>query len=403
MQTPTSPSIQSITDWMQEHLSDYMDYLHQLVNVDCGTRNINGVNTVGNLFRQMLQTTGCEIIQYPLSEFGDCYRATWHGKGHLRLLIAGHLDTVFPDGTVAERPLRLEGNRMLGPGVTDMKSGLLGGLFAIQALQACGFDDFASIDFFVNSDEEVDSPASRALYRPIAEQVDAALVLEAARANGNIVSARKGCASYTFTVHGRQAHAGVEIEKGINAIIELARCILELSALNNPPAGVTLNVGVINGGTASNVVPDRAWMDIDARFTTIAAGVELDKAVRQVAERITVPGARIEVKGGISKNPMEKTPGTTYLAELAHQAGEEMGIHFQDVLTGGTSDANFISAAGIPTLDGLGPIGGLDHSPYEFLEVDSIVPRVTMLARLITSIAANLDSLIAIKQNTNPR
>jgi glutamate carboxypeptidase len=276
-----------------------------------------------------------------------------------------------------------------------MKSGLLCGLYAVKALLANGFDDFAELNFFLNTDEEVDSPGSQQLYRPIAYQVDAALVLEGARSNGDIVSARKGCANYTISVHGRQAHAGVEIEKGANAVVELARCIIDLTSLNNPASGTTLNVGVIKGGTRSNVVPDYASAEIDARFITLSAGEMLDQAVHRTIDHVNIPGTHIQLAGGIQKGPMEKSAGTVLLVNLAHQVADDLGITFNDVLTGGTSDGNFIAGYGVPTLDGLGPIGGLDHSPYEYLELDSILPRTTLLAGLIARIAASYDLLPA--------
>ena len=382
---------QTISAWLEPRLPEFLEQLHLLVNIDCGTFSKPGVDEVGRRFCQMLSETGCEIQTVPLSEYGDCIQAIWRGRGRLRLLLSGHLDTVYPDGTSAERPPRQEGNRLLGPGVIDMKSGLLCGLHAMKALLANGFDDFAEINYFLNSDEEVDSPRSKQIYQPIASQVNAALVLEGARANGDIVSARKGCANYTLTVHGRQAHAGVEIEKGANAVVELARCIMDLTSLNKPASGTTLNVGVIKGGTRSNVVPDYASAEIDARFITLSAGEQLDQAVHRALDHVTVPGTRIKLSGGIQKAPMEKSAGTVLLVDLANEVAGELGITFKDVLTGGTSDGNFIGGYGVPTLDGLGPIGGLDHSPLEYLELDSILPRTALLAGLIARIAASYD------------
>jgi glutamate carboxypeptidase len=386
---------QMISAWLEPQLPEFLERLRLLVNIDCGTYSKPGVDEVGLRFCHMLRETGCEIKTFPLSEFGDCIQVIWRGRGRLRLLLSGHLDTVYSDGTAAERPLRQEGARLLGPGVIDMKSGLLCGLYAVKALLANGFDDFAELNFFLNTDEEVDSPGSQQLYRPIAYQVDAALVLEGARSNGDIVSARKGCANYTISVHGRQAHAGVEIEKGANAVVELARCIIDLTSLNNPASGTTLNVGVIKGGTRSNVVPDYASAEIDARFITLSAGEMLDQAVHRTIDHVNIPGTHIQLAGGIQKGPMEKSAGTVLLVNLAHQVADDLGITFNDVLTGGTSDGNFIAGYGVPTLDGLGPIGGLDHSPYEYLELDSILPRTTLLAGLIARIAASYDLLPA--------
>jgi glutamate carboxypeptidase len=389
---------QAITNWLQEQSPRFMEDLQALVNVDCGTSNKVGVETVGRLFRSLLRADGFALTEFSLAEYGDCCLATLHGTGKARILLIGHLDTVYPDGTIAARPMRLEGQRVLGPGVSDMKAGLLAGLYAVRALLHVGFHDFARIDFFINTEEEEGSPLSRSLYAPVAKAADAVLVLESARANGDIVSARKGGAVYGFRVFGRQAHAGVEPEKGANAVVELARCIQAVTALNGLHPGTTVNVGVIGGGTRVNVVPDLAWAKIDARFSTFAAGQALDRALRQVAMQSKLAGTRIEVSGGIEKGPMEKTRATAFLVDLAQSVAGTLGFAFNDVQTGGCSDANHIGELNIPVLDGLGPVGGDDHSPNEYLASDSIVPRTALLAGLIEAIAIHRDTLSAFSK-----
>jgi glutamate carboxypeptidase len=386
--------------WLEVQLPEYLERLRTLVNVDCGTSNKAGVDRVGQQFRNYLQEAGFALTEYPLSSYGNCCLASLNGQGQARIMLIGHLDTVYPEGTVAERPMRFENHHILGPGVCDMKAGLLTGLYAVRALQQVGFNDFDRIDFFLNTDEEIGSPASHSLYQPIAALADAALVLESARMNGDIVSSRKGDATYRIDVRGRQAHAGVEIEKGANAILELTRCIQELSALNGRKPGTTVNVGVVGGGIRPNVVPDQAWAEVDVRFVTVAEGLTLDQTIRQIASRPVIPGTHIEITGGIEKNPMEKTASSAYLVDLIRGVGKQLGLSFQDVQTGGTSDGNFISETGIPTLDGLGPIGGRDHSPDEYLDVDSIVSRTALLAGFITEIAAHRNQLNQIKSQS---
>jgi len=387
----------SIIPWLEDHLSEYLDRLASLVNVDCGTSNKPGVDHAGHIFRGYLQEAGFALTEYPLEQYGDCCLASLRGDGSARILLIGHLDTVFPVGTAAARPLRSDQQHLLGPGVCDMKAGLLTGLYALRALQQVNFTDFAQIDFFLNTDEEIDSPASRSLYLPTAVQADVALVLESARMNGDIVSARKGGGNYRIQVHGRQAHAGVEIEKGANAILELTHCIQEISALNGWRPGTTVNVGLAGGGIRPNVVPDDAWAEIDVRFVTVADGLALDQSIRQIASQTHIAGTRTEVVGGIGKNPMEKTAASTYLVELVQGVAKQIGLRFSDVQTGGTSDGNYISGAGIPTLDGLGPIGGLDHSPYEYIEEKSIVSRTALLAGLISELAVHRDQIMKLK------
>jgi glutamate carboxypeptidase len=389
-----------IKSWIEDHLPEYLDNLGALVNVDCGTSNKSGVDHVGRLFRRYLQHAGFELTEYPLAQYGDCCLATYHGKGKARILLMGHLDTVYPDGTAAARPMRFENRHILGPGVCDMKAGLLTGLYAIRALQQVGFIDFAQIDFFLNTDEEIGSPASHLLYRPIAALADAALVLESARMTGDIVSARKGDGTYRIQVCGRQAHAGVEIEKGANAIVELTHCIQALSALNGGQPGTTVNVGLVGGGSRPNVVPDEAWAEFDVRFLTVADGLALDRAFHQIASQSHIPGTHTEITGGIEKNPMERTAASAYMVDLIQTVGKQLGLSFQDVQTGGTSDGNYVSEIGIPTLDGLGPIGGLDHSPDEYLDMDSIVLRTALLAGFITEIASHRDQILQFKLKT---
>jgi glutamate carboxypeptidase len=379
--------VQIMAAWLQGQLPQFLADLQALVNVDCGTANKAGVDAVGSLFREWLLAAGCELTEFPLPDYGNCLLATLPGRGTARVLLSGHLDTVFPEGTAAARPMRIEGNKILGPGANDMKAGLLAGLYAMRALQQVGLTAFERIDFFVNTDEEVGSPVSPRLYRDLAAQADAALVLECGRMNGDIVSARKGCSTYRFTVRGKQAHAGVEPERGANAIVELARCVRELTALNGLNEGSTVNVGTIGGGTASNVVPDVAWADVDTRFVTAEAGRALDQAVRRIAAQPSVAGTAIEVSGGVERGPMEKTAATAFLVELGRELAAALGFTFADIRTGGASDANYIAALGVPTLDGMGPVGGYDHSPDEYVDLESIVPRTALLAGLIAAIA----------------
>ena len=375
--------------------------LATLVNVDCGTHNKAGVDRVGEWIAARCTDWGWEVKKLPLKDFGDCRLARLHGDGVGRLLLIGHLDTVYPDGTVASRPMRFEDDKIIGPGVCDMKGGLLVGMYALRALQLAGFRDFAEITFFFNSDEEFGSPGSRPLYQPIAREMDVALVLESARANGDIVSARKGSGDFTVRVIGKAAHAGVEPEKGANAVVELAHQIIALYELNGFAPGVTVNPGVIQGGTATNVVPEEAWVRVDVRAVDPAGAEAITHAIRNLpAPRI--PGTRVEVSGEFSYPPMARTPAVRFLAELAREAAREVGLKINDVATGGASDANVLASLGIPVLDGLGPVGGLDHSPNEYIEAESLMPRAEMLAVLIQRILSTkqLSELKSLKKDS---
>ncbi len=367
----------------------YIRDLEMLVNLDCGTYNKAGVDRVGRLMQDRFGDFGARIEAYRQETYGNCLYGKWQGRGKARLVLIGHMDTVYSDGTASQFPFRRKGARALGPGVSDMKSGLLSGLYAIHALVSSGFDEFAEIGLFCNSEEEVGSPVSRDLYAPLARQADAALILEAGRESGGIVSARKGSGWYVITARGKSAHAGVEPEKGANAILAMARYTQALQALNSFRPGLTLNVGVVRGGTRPNVVAELAEAEMDVRILRAADEAPLEQAIRDILAQQVVPGVTAEVRGGLQNPPMEKTTASAHLVELAKRAARDAGFEVEDVATGGASDGNYTASYGAPTIDGLGPVGGKAHNAMEeWLNVDTIVPRAVMLANLMRAIAA---------------
>ncbi|MBA3534707.1 MAG: M20/M25/M40 family metallo-hydrolase, partial [Ardenticatenales bacterium] len=276
-------------------------------------------------------------------------------------------------------------DHLLGPGVSDMKGGLLSGMYAVAALRALGLDRWEEVAFIVNSEEEVGSPASRGWLMELAGEYDAALVLEAGRENGNVVTGRKGGGLWRIKVEGKAAHAGVEPEKGANAFIQLAHHALALDALNGTIPGATIVVGTAKAGEAANMVPPHAEMTVDTRALDPAGLTALEAAVRATlaATEGRVPGTRTIVAGGVDKSTMPRTEGTLRLFALAQASAAEQGFTIGEQTSGGTSDGNFLAAGGLPVLDGLGPVGGLDHSPNEFLRIETIVPRTAMLAGII--------------------
>jgi glutamate carboxypeptidase len=389
--------LKELATFLEQSRAAYLADLAVLVGRDCGTYNKAGVDAVGTWIAERCAQWQWEVERFPLERYGDCWLARLRGAGAGRLMLSGHLDTVYPDGTVAARPLRAEGARLIGPGTCDMKAGVLAGMYALRALQFVGWRDFQEIVFFFNSDEEVGSPLSRALYAPLARQMDAALVLEAARANGDIVGARKGAGLYRIAVKGKAAHAGVEPEKGANAILELAYQIIAVQRLNGIRPGVTVNVGVVRGGMRTNVVPDEAWVDIDVRALDPEGADALSRAILNLSQQISVDGTRVEITGSFGCPPMPKTQSIAALAACAAQIAEEMGFTLKDTHTGGVSDANVIASLGVPVLDGLGPVGGLDHGPDEYIEPATIVPRITLLAELMRRTLEMRERLGALK------
>ena len=374
---------------------DYLADLERLVNIDCGSYTPDGVDEVGRWTSAFLERLGAqvEVRPDPSKKFGATVVGTFTGTpGRPRVLLIGHMDTVFDPGTAAARPFRIDEGTARGPGVTDMKSGLLAGLYSLRAILAeVGELPFERLTFIANPDEEIGSPSSRDHIVAAAADADACLVLECARSNGDIVSARKGILDTRLTVHGRAAHAGVEPEKGRSAILEAARVVRELHGLNGRWAGVTVNVGRIAGGTRPNVVAERCDLEVDVRATTAEGLHAAEAAVRDIAAATELPDTTIETDVRISWLPMERLERSGRLVEHAQAIAERLGFSVADTATGGASDANTTSGMGVPTLDGLGPIGGNDHSPAEYLEVDSIVPRTTMLAGLLLAIARDPD------------
>ncbi len=377
-----------IRRWLDAVLDDYLEDLATLVNRDCGTAYKQGVDEVQAWLEARFREMGAEIERRPDDTYGDLLLARWHGQGKGRILLSGHADTVYPVGTAAERPMHYhpdDPDHLLGPGVTDMKSGILSGLYAIRALQALSLDRWEEVAFSIGSEEEVGSPINRHWLKELAPRYDAALVLEAGRANGDIVTGRKGGGVWNISVEGKAAHAGVEPEKGANAIIQLAHHAIALNAINGTIPGVTVNVGVIQGGTVFNMVPPHAEMVVDSRALDPAGLEALDQAVRRAIRDSEgrVAGTTTTIEGGADKATMPRTEANLRLFELAKASAEAQGFTIGEQVSGGTSDGNFIAAGGIPVLDGLGPVGGLDHSPDEYLRVETVIPRTAMLAGLL--------------------
>jgi glutamate carboxypeptidase len=387
----TDHELASVREVLERAYPDYLVDLERLVNTDCGSYTKDGVDIIGRWAAERLRELGAHVTSHPNDlDLGDTVIGEFEGADPdgPTVLCIGHMDTVFDPGTAAARPFAIEGGIATGPGVTDMKSGFLTGLYAIGALRsALGGLPLARLVFIANPDEEIGSPASTPHVRRIAAESDVCLVFECARANGDIVSSRKGTIDIGISVLGKASHAGVEPEKGRSAILEAARLITDLHALNGRWPGVTVNVGVVEGGTRPNVVAERCELQVDVRSVT-REGLEAVEAaiVELTASSRAVPDVTFEVVESSRHWPMEKLERSGRLADGAIALAAKLGIELRDAATGGASDANTTAGMGVPTLDGLGPIGGLDHSPGEYLEVASIVPRTTLLAGLIAAI-----------------
>jgi glutamate carboxypeptidase len=373
-------------------LPTFLEELRLLTSIDCGSYTKAGVDHVGAWVGERFGGLGATVETRPHPTFGDTIVGTWHGApGGRRVLLIGHMDTVFDEGTAAARQFRIEDGIAYGPGVTDMKSGLLAGIHAIAALRATSPAGdalpFERLTYVANPDEEIGSPTSTPIIRELAADVDACFVLECARANGDIVSSRKGIVDLRVSIEGRAAHAGVEPEKGRSAVLAAGHMITALHALNGQWPGVTVNVGVVGGGTRPNVVAEQARLEVDLRAVRAEDLAEAERAVADIVAGPAVPDVTATLDEMARWAPMEKLERSGHLVDLAVGLAGRLDIRTADTSTGGASDANTTSGMGIPTLDGLGPIGGLDHSPGEYLEIGSIGPRTTLLAALLLAVA----------------
>lgn len=375
-------------DLLRDREAEALAFLAALVNQDSPSEDPAGVNRVGAQMAGALERLGLRVEQVPRPARGDHLLARI-GEGPRRLLLLGHMDTVYPRGTARERPFRGEGPKALGPGVADMKGGLCALVFALEALAAAGALPPAgtSVTALLTSDEEVFSPTSRDLIEGEARRAAAVLILEPARANGECVVARRGAGQYALEVRGRAAHAGNQPELGVNAVWDLAQKVCAIQALRGAVPGATVNVGTIRGGRRSNMVPDQAAAEMDVRAWTPAAADALTRALERVVGTVHVPGAQAKLEGEWGFPPWPEQAATAPLVALLREAAAPLGVTIGAVHAGGASDGNR-TWPHAPTLDGVGPAGDRFHSPEEFIWSRSLVERAAILAGLIERWAA---------------
>ncbi len=381
--------VEAVETYVQGHLEQYLKELSELCAIDSGTHYKEGVDEVGLYLAGRMRGLGMDVTVFEQERWGNDIYGVLKGEGQGTVLLLGHMDTVYPVGTAAARPVRVEDDKVYGPGVSDMKGCILSAIFAIEALQELHYTDFAEIRLLCVSDEEISDRHSKDIIWQVCQGCDGVLILEAARANGDLVSARKGGSWYKLQARGHSAHAGVEPEKGSNAIVEMAHQIVQFQSLNGIREGVTINIGRISGGTATNVVPDYAEVAIDLRFAQTADRLEVEKLWHEMLQHKVISGVELTLTTDPDdRDPMVCTPENLRLIHCAQGLAQQLGFTVRHAPTGGISDANYAAGFGYPVLDGLGPVGGLDHSPNEYLEKSSIAPRTALLAGLIASIGA---------------
>jgi len=364
------------------------DTVESLVRLESPSDDKAAVDRCGAELTRRLIALGANVTRIPQTTAGDHVRAEWRpacaaGIQRAPILLLGHFDTVWPVGTLDRMSLHERDGRLYGPGIFDMKAGIAAAMLALRALQQSR-EPTTPVVMLWTADEEIGSATSRALIEETARAASAVLVLEPSLPGGAAKTSRKGVGEFELIVRGVAAHAGLDPGKGASAVHELARQILALEALQDPERGITINVGVISGGSRSNVIADRARAEIDVRVQAIEDAARLESVIRGL--RPTRPSIQLEVSGGIGRPPLERSPAVVRLYEQAHQIAATIGRELREGAAGGGSDGNFTSALGVPTLDGLGPEGDGAHAVHEHVLLDDLSWRAAFLAGLIESL-----------------
>ena len=362
-----------------------VDAVRELVENESPSRDKAALDALRAIIARRFADLGLSQEVLPNLSGGDHLRMTWreHGGGSPALVLC-HFDTVWPVGTLATMPFRIEGGLAYGPGAYDMKASLVLVEFALRALRELGLEPARPLTLLFTSDEEIGSPGSRSWIELEARRSRHVLVMEPPLGGGRLKTARKGVGRFDLEIIGRAAHAGVEPEKGVNAIVEIARQILEVEAIADTGRGTTLNVGMIEGGTTTNVVPALASIAIDARVETLGEARRVVEALQSL--KPFHPQASIGLTGGFNRPPMERNEGGARLFERVREVGRLLGLELGQGATGGGSDGNFTAAVGTPTIDGLGMPGDGAHSINEHIFIESLPERAALLALILLSI-----------------
>ena len=372
---------------MDEYLinkeAEMIDLLEQFVNMDSGSLDIHDVNQFSRELQRLFTCIGMDVVVDEQKDVGNHLVIRSKECVHPSILILTHMDRVIEKGTAKKRPFSRDTHRAYGPGVIDMKASLVSIYYVMKTLKEFSRQSIHEVELLITSDEEIGSIYSRDLIEKHAHNKRYCLVLEPARKNGAIVSARRGKGNFTLEVKGKAAHSGIEPERGRSAIEELAYKIIELHDITDEEEGINVNVGLIEGGTSANTISDHATAQVDVRFRTQEQAIEIEQKLSDIMANTEVDGTKISFEGEINRPPMEKTEQTEKLLRIIKRVGDELQIFIKDTETGGASDASFPSALGVPTVDGLGPVGGNPHREDEYLDLSSFVPRTLLLLHVI--------------------
>jgi glutamate carboxypeptidase len=371
--------------YFEERKDGIVQTVRNLVEIESPSDNKQAVDRVAALLAGRFEGLGGHAKFHRVQNFGDHLQVDFAGKRGKPVLLLGHYDTVYPLGTLASMPCRATGDRLCGPGVLDMKSGIAMMLAVIEGLLAWHGELPRPITVLLVSDEEVGSDSSRHVTESLAKRSEAVLVLEPSYGlQGAVKTARKGVGEYTLKVTGMAAHSGLDFEKGQSAILELARQIPVISKLTDLKRGITLNVGLVRGGTRVNVIPAEATATLDVRIARMQDAAGIDRKLRSL--KPFNRKCKLEVKGGVNRPPMERTAGVVALFKKASEIAKQLGWKLGEAAVGGGSDGNFTAGLGIPTLDGLGGVGDGAHAPHEFIVVSELPRRAALVAALIEAV-----------------
>lgn len=373
----------------QQYQGDALKLLERLVNIDSGSGYEAGLNQVSDIAIAELKTLGASIEKVPNGAAGGSHvLATLKGTGKARILLMAHMDTVFKEGTAAERPFRIQDGRAYGPGVMDDKGGIVAGIYALKVLDNLKFKDYAQITFLLDASEETGSEIATELIKKTAKAHDVTLNLEPGRPADGLVVWRKGSATALVEVKGKAAHAGVAPELGRNAAMEAAHQILQLGKLGDEAKKTTINFTVLKAGDRTNVIPDQATAKADVRAAVPEEFDRIEKDLARVSANKLI--ADTEVKTTLQRGlpPMPQTEQSDALVAMAQGIYGELGRKLTIEGSGGAADSSLSAGVGTPTLDGFGIVGGNIHTPEEYAEVESVAPRIYLLARMIMELSA---------------
>ncbi|HYF56713.1 MAG TPA: M20 family metallopeptidase [Salinarimonas sp.] len=376
-----------VADWLSDKQGAMLALLEELVNQDSGSYDKAGVDAVGERLRRFLNEQGIPTVTLPNEGYGDVLKAQVAGGGgsNKPIVLMGHRDTVFPQGEAARRPFRIENGRAYGPGVCDMKGGLVLNAFVLAGYNACGGAPAPLVGLFT-SDEEIGSPACRPIIEDTAREARAVFNSEPGRPSGNVVTGRKGGVFFVIEAFGKAAHSGGNWAEGRSAILELAHKTVALQELVDLDRGVTVNVGLVSGGQSVNTVAPRAEISVDLRYVTPDDRAAALARIEAIVAASAVPGvtARMTIKGEF--NPLVQDEGGRALFDAYRAAMATVGLAVEGEFAGGCADSGFTASVGCPTICAVGPVGGNAHSPEEWLAVDSLVPRAQGMALAIAGL-----------------